>query len=146
MRFIREDFQDNMPELIIEPGRYMVADAGVMATEIILVSKKSPSNLYSWAFVDIGKFGGLIETIDESIKYPIYTTHTGPTRETILAGPTCDSMDVLYEDYRYQLPASLDKGDRIYLLTTGAYTQSYSAVGFNGFPPLEMYVIDTEKM
>ncbi|MFW6286618.1 MAG: type III PLP-dependent enzyme [Candidatus Sumerlaeota bacterium] len=146
MRFLHEDFEDNMPKLIIEPGRYMVADSGVMASEVVLVSKKSPSNLYSWVFVDIGKFGGLIETIDESIKYPIFSELTGPTQEVILAGPTCDSMDVLYEDYRYRLPEKLDVGDRLYLMTTGAYTQSYSAVCFNGFPPLEMHVVDTDAM
>jgi ornithine decarboxylase len=144
-RFLEEDFGDRMPRIIVEPGRYLVADAGVLATEIVLKSRKSPSNLYRWIYVDIGKFGGLIETIDESIKYPIYSTKTGPTREVILAGPTCDSMDILYENHKYLLPDNIEIGDRLFFLTAGAYTQSYSAVCFNGFPPLESYVIDTDK-
>jgi len=141
-RFLEEDFPNGIPEIYLEPGRYMVGDAGVISTEVILISKKSPSNLYSWMYVDIGKFGGLIETLDEAIKYPIYTEKTGKEREVILAGPTCDSMDVLYENHKYKLPETVMEGDRLYILTTGAYTQSYSAINFNGLPPLQAYVID----
>jgi ornithine decarboxylase len=50
-------------------------------------------------------------------------------------------MDTLYEDYRYDLPLSLAVGDRLYWLSTGAYTSSYSAIEFNGFPPLQTVVI-----
>ena len=59
-----------------------------------------------------------------------------------VAGPTCDSMDVLYEKNLVRLPADVREGDRLYLFTTGAYTQTYSAVFFNGFPPLKSYVLD----
>ncbi|MCX7046860.1 MAG: type III PLP-dependent enzyme [Candidatus Sumerlaeota bacterium] len=141
-RFLQEDFPDQMPEIIIEPGRYVAGDAGVLVTEIIMISQKSPSNLYNWVYLDIGKFGGLIETLDESIKYPIYSDKRGRGREVILAGPTCDSMDILYENYKYLLPESIAEGDRLYLLTTGAYTQSYSAYNFNGIPPLKAFVFD----
>ena len=75
----------------------MAGDAGVLVTEVVLISKKSEANQYSWVYLDAGKFGGLIETLDESIKYPIYSEKKGPVQETILAGPTCDSMDILYE-------------------------------------------------
>ena len=67
---------------------------------------------------------------------------TGESRDYILAGPTCDSMDVLYEKNLVRLPADVREGDRLYLFTTGAYTQTYSAVFFNGFPPLKSYVLD----
>jgi ornithine decarboxylase len=50
-------------------------------------------------------------------------------------------MDVLYEDFKYELPESIGPGDRLYLLTTGAYTYSYSSVAFNGLPPLKTYVM-----
>jgi ornithine decarboxylase len=59
----------------------------------------------------------------------------------ILAGPTCDSMDILYEDHKYRLPVDLKVGDRIYILSTGAYTASYASVGFNGFPPIKTYIM-----
>ncbi|HNQ43069.1 MAG TPA: type III PLP-dependent enzyme [Candidatus Cloacimonadota bacterium] len=140
MRFIEEDFGENIPEIIIEPGRSLVADAGIIFSEVINISRKSKNNLYQWVFLDIGKFGGLIETIDESIKFPIYFEREGMADEIILAGPTCDSMDILYEHYRYHMPETTLPGDRVYIFTTGAYTQSYASVNFNGFPPLRTII------
>jgi ornithine decarboxylase len=142
-RFLKEDFGPNLPEIIIEPGRSLVADSGVLVTEIIMVSSKSTTTNYDWVYTDVGKFGGLIETIDEAIKYPILTDDLDckETKEVILAGPTCDSMDILYENYKYKLSKNIKEGDRLYFLTTGAYTASYSSVYFNGFPPLKVYII-----
>ncbi len=140
-RFLREDFGDDIPQIILEPGRSLVADAGVIVSEVVLISKKSKNNIYDWVYLDVGKFGGLIETIDESIKFPIYFDRQGMSSEIILAGPTCDSMDILYEHYKYQMPDTVVPGDRAYVFTTGAYTQSYSSVNFNGFPPLRAVVI-----
>ncbi|MBP1908464.1 type III PLP-dependent enzyme [Methanolobus bombayensis] len=141
LRFIKEDFGDNHPEIIIEPGRSLTADAGVIVTEVIMISKKAKLNQYKWVYLDIGKFGGLIETLDESIKYPIYSESKGFEEEVILAGPTCDSMDILYERYKYTLPMGLKENERLFIFTAGAYTQSYSSVAFNGFPSLKAYVI-----
>jgi ornithine decarboxylase len=141
LRFIQEDFGEDHPEIIIEPGRSLVADAGVIVTEVIMVSKKAKLNQYHWVYLDIGKFGGLIETLDECIKYPIYSESEGCEEEVILAGPTCDSMDILYEDHKYVFPESLHENERLYIFTTGAYTQSYSSIAFNGLPPLKAYVI-----
>ncbi len=86
-------------------------------------------------------FGGLIETLGEAIKYPIYFEGTGRAVDTIIAGPTCDSMDMLYEKWTYAMPESAKIGDRAYILTTGAYTQSASSIYFNGFPPLVAYIL-----
>lgn len=141
-RFLKEYFSDEMPRIIIEPGRSLVGNAGVIVSEIILISKKTESDLFNWVYLDIGKFNGLIETIDESIKYPIFSDrHSTDFSEVILAGPTCDSLDILYENYKYSLPADIKIGDKIYIFSTGAYTQSYSTVGFNGFPPLKIYYL-----
>jgi ornithine decarboxylase len=140
-QFLGSDFGDDLPEIIVEPGRSMVADAGVIVSEVIMTSYKSEFSPYRWVFLDIGLYGGLIEAMDELIKYPIYSDREGTAEPVILAGPTCDSMDVLYEDFKYELPHTLVPGDRILILTTGAYTQSYSSVSFNGFPPLKTYVL-----
>ncbi|MEJ5183692.1 MAG: type III PLP-dependent enzyme, partial [Rectinemataceae bacterium] len=94
-----------------------------------------------WVFLDIGRFGGLIETLDEAIKYPIFFEGKGKAEPIILAGPTCDSMDIMYEKTPYFMPSSARIGDRVYILSTGAYTQSYSSVYFNGFPPLRSYIL-----
>lgn len=140
-RFLTEDFGENLPEIYVEPGRSLTADAGMIVAEVVLISKKSKNNLYRWVYLDVGMFGGMIETIGEAIKYPIYFDKEGTAEEIILAGPTCDSMDILYEDNRYKMPSSVQPGDRIYVLTTGAYTQSYSSVYFNGFAPLSSYAM-----
>jgi ornithine decarboxylase len=142
-RFLDNNFKGHMPEeIIIEPGRSMAGDAGVLVSEIVNIAKKSVHERYPWVFLDVGKFGGLIETLDEAIKYPIYFEGQGKAQEIIIAGPTCDSMDILYEKWTYTMPDTARIGDRVYVLSTGAYTQSYSSISFNGFPPLKAYVLE----
>jgi len=140
-RFIQEDFGDEFPEIILEPGRSLISNAGVLVSEVVLISRKSTSSLNRWIFTDVGKFSGLIETLDEAIKYPIYTDKNGELEEVVIAGPTCDSADIMYENYKYGLPLNLAIGDRLYWLSTGAYTTTYSAIEFNGFPPLQDYYV-----
>ncbi|RMA43930.1 type III PLP-dependent enzyme [Rhodophyticola porphyridii] len=141
MEMVRARFGDT-PRVMAEPGRGLVAEAGVIAAEVLLVSRKSDDDLCRWVFLDIGKFSGLAETIDEAIRYQFTTDRdhedTGPC---ILAGPSCDSADVLYEKRPVALPVGLKSGDRIVIRNCGAYTSSYSSVGFNGFPPLDVIVI-----
>ena len=139
---LRRHFGNRIPETIIEPGRGMVGDAGVLKAEVVLVSKKSREDKLRWVYLDVGKFGGLAETMDEAIRYPIRTPRDGAaTAPCVVAGPTCDSADVLYEKAPYDLPVSLTIGDEVLIEGTGAYTTTYSAVGFNGFAPLQSYVI-----
>ncbi len=140
-RFLHEDFGDDLPEIILEPGRSLIANAGILVSEVVLIARKSRTALNRWIYLDVGKFSGLIETMDEAIKFPIYTEKNGELEEAVLAGPTCDSADIMYEDFKYPLPLNLAIGDRLYWLSTGAYTTSYSSIEFNGFPPLKTYYI-----
>ena len=140
-RFLKEDFGDELPEIILEPGRSLIANAGVLVSEVVLVARKSRTAVERWVYADVGKFSGLIETMDEAIKFPIWTEKKGEMEEVVIAGPTCDSADIMYENYKYGLPLNLASGDRLYWLSTGAYTTSYSAVEFNGFPPLKSYYL-----
>ena len=141
-RALRKHFGNNIPETIIEPGRGMVGNAGVIEAEVVLVAKKSERDALRWVYLDIGKFGGLAETMDESIRYPVRTPRDGdPTAPCVLAGPTCDSMDVLYERKPYPLPVSLEIGDKVLIEGAGAYTATYASVAFNGFAPLKTYHI-----
>lgn len=142
-RFLTEDFGEDLPEIILEPGRSLVGDSGILTSEVILASRKNNTALTRWVYIDAGKFNGLIETLDECIKYPLITTKDGDKEgEVIIAGPTCDSMDVMYETIKYKLPITLKQGDRIYWLSTGAYTTTYASVAFNGFPPIKAYYLD----
>jgi ornithine decarboxylase len=125
-------------ELIVEPGRGLVGDAGVIQAEVVLVSVKDAGDEARWVYLDIGKFSGLAETMDEAIKYRLLTSHDGGEMgPVVLAGPTCDSADVLYEKADYRLPLGLKDGDKVWILGAGAYTATYASVGFNGFAPLE---------
>lgn len=125
------------PEIIVEPGRYIAGDAGVIQAEVVLVADKGDVGGRRWVYLDVGKFHGLIETLDEAIRYRILTPHDGgETVPAILAGPTCDSADILYEKADYRVPKALKAGDRVLVLSTGAYTTTYSSVAFNGLPPL----------
>jgi ornithine decarboxylase len=142
MKAISSHFGNKIPEIIIEPGRSLVGDAGVIQSEVVLISKKDAKDKRRWVYLDIGKFGGLAETMDESIKYSITTPRDGgSTGPVILAGPTCDSADILYEKASYRLPVDLQVGDKIEIQSTGAYTSSYCSVNFNGFPPLKTYCV-----
>ena len=141
-RALRKHFGNQIPETIIEPGRGMVGEAGLIEAEVVLISKKAEDDKVRWVYLDIGKFNGLAETMDEAIRYPIRTERDGDaTVPCVLAGPTCDSVDVMYEKTPYMLPFSLEIGDKVLIEGTGAYTTTYSAVAFNGFPPLRQYVI-----
>jgi ornithine decarboxylase len=135
-------FGPALPEMIFEPGRSIVGDAGVIQAEVVLISRKSDDDDTRWVYLDIGKFSGLAETMDECIEYRLVTPHdgsdTGPVK---LAGPTCDSADILYEKKAYHLPLDLKIGDKIHILSTGAYTTTYSSVNFNGFAPLQSVCI-----
>jgi ornithine decarboxylase len=142
MGAMAEHFGNALPEIVIEPGRFLVGDAGVVSAEVVLVSRKAKDDPVRWVYLDIGRFGGLAETEGEAIKYAFRTPHDGGAEGPVtIAGPTCDSTDTLYERSNYRLPLALEPGDRVELLATGAYVTSYASQFFNGFRPLaEHYV------
>lgn len=141
MDLVRARFGE-VPRVMAEPGRGLVAECGAIVAEALLVSKKAEDDLHRWVYLDIGRFSGLAETEGEAIRYQLATRHDGePVGPCILAGPSCDSADVLYEKRPVMLPLSLKAGDRVVIRNTGAYTSSYSSVGFNGFPPLDVVVL-----
>jgi ornithine decarboxylase len=135
-------FGNQLPQVIVEPGRSLVGDAGLIQSEVVLIADKGDGGGKRWVYLDVGKFNGLAETMGESIKYRIEVRgRGGPSGPVILAGPTCDSADILYERTEYSLPLGLAVGDKVEILAAGAYTASYASVGFNGFPPLRTYCI-----
>jgi ornithine decarboxylase len=135
-------FGNALPEMIVEPGRFIVGDAGVVSAEVVLVSRRTRDDPVRWVYLDIGRFGGLAETEGEAIKYRIVTAHDGtPNGPVAIAGPTCDGADILYERSNYRLPMALACGDRVELLATGAYVATYASQRFNGFAPLAEHYI-----
>lgn len=143
MSAMTKHFGNDLPRMLLEPGRYMVGDAGVLEAEVVLISNKSYDEDRRWVYLDIGRFGGLAEVEGEGIRYrirPVRKTK-GKDGPVVLAGPTCDSADILYDKANYQMPRDLKIGDRVRIYSTGAYTTTYSAVNFNGFEPLKAYYI-----
>lgn len=131
-------FGGHRPHTIIEPGRGIVGDAGTVVASVIGVVQRDGRR---WVHLDAGVFSGLVETLDEAIRYRIDSSaDAGPVGPCVLAGPTCDSADVLYEKVPVDLPLSLTEGDTVRFHAAGAYTSCYSTVGFNGFDPLETVI------
>jgi len=130
-------------DLVLEPGRALVAEAGVLRTRVLRVSRRPGVDHRRWVYLDAGRYRGLAETENEAISYPVRAPGlAGPTGPVVLAGPTCDGDDVLYRRTPCHLPLTLRAGDVVDLLSAGAYTASYASVGFNGFGPLPVHVVD----
>ncbi|MFQ6397321.1 type III PLP-dependent enzyme [Nocardia sp. KC 131] len=138
------EFLPETAGLVIEPGRALVGSAGTIHAEVVGV-RIAPDGR-RWVYLDIGRYNGMAETENEYIAYRFVTERDGdPVDEAVVAGPTCDGDDVLYQRTRVLLPTTLRAGDRIRILDTGAYTASYSSVSFNGFPPLTVHVSGAER-
>jgi len=152
---VTRHFGPDGPSLIVEPGRYIVGDAGVLLTEVVLVARKSYRDEERWVYLDTGVFGGLAETLGELIKYRLVVNRhggdrgagdgDGATGPVVVAGPTCDSVDVMYQHHRYQLPLDLTAGDQVVFLSGGAYTKAYCTDGFNGFEPIPAHCLPPES-
>ena len=124
--------------VIAEPGRYLVSDAAYFVCRVIGTATRGGKRWMHW---DAGLFGGVIETT-EGLKYRIRTERSGPDIPWHVAGPTCDSVDVILRDE--PLPTDLQEGDFIYLRNAGAYTTAYASE-FNGFPLPEVRVFESKR-
>lgn len=142
MDSVRAAFGNNVPDLLIEPGRAVVGDAGVAVSEVVLACTRREDEDRRWVYLDIGRFGGLAETEGEAIRYRISAPGvTGAEIPCVIAGPSCDGVDVMYRDTPYCLPEGLASGDTVLIHETGAYVTTYASQGFNGFqPPQEHYL------
>jgi ornithine decarboxylase len=124
-------------QVIAEPGRYLVSDAGYFVCRMLGTATRGGKRWMHW---DAGLFGGVIETT-EGLKYKIRTDRSGPDLAWNVAGPTCDSVDVVMRDE--PLPSDLQEGDFIYIRNAGAYTTAYASE-FNGFPLPEVRVFESK--
>src|SRR5205807_911275 len=98
-------FGNQLPEIIVEPGRSLVGDAGLIQSEVILIADKGDGGDKRWVYLDVGKFNGLAETMGESIRYRIQVPgRSGPSGPVIIAGPTCDSAADPYHGPEDRLP------------------------------------------
>lgn len=137
-----DDLLPYRPEIVAaEPGRYLVAEAAVMATTVLGREVRAGEN---WLYVDVGAYNGLMETQQtvNGWRFPMWTSLPEHAHEPhvpfTVTGPSCDSSDTMF--YGVSLPDSLDVGDTLYIGSAGAYTLSYASA-FNGFaPPTPLFV------
>lgn len=122
----------------IEPGRGLVADAGVMVATVIGVVQRGKK---FWVHLDVGAFNGMMEALEtqNAFKFPLIDSRQNPEKVMCnLTGPSCDSQDTIMFD----VPISRDiaTGDKVYIFTAGAYTTSYAS-RFNGFDIPKVYYL-----
>ena len=128
---------NHLPEhirIIAEPGRFLVSDSAYFVCRVVGTATRNGKR---WMYWDAGMFGGVIE-VTEGLRYEILTDRKGSNIAWSIAGPTCDSVDVLMQDV--QLPHDIQADDFIYIPNAGAYTTAY-ACNFNGFPLPDVFVI-----
>jgi len=134
---IDESVSRNFPggiELLIAPGRGLVGEAGVLAATVVATAARDGEN---WLYLDVGVFNGLFETVG-GIKYTMATDRSTGVRSWVLAGPSCDDFDVISREA--ELP-ELEVGDRVYILSAGAYTSAYASE-FDGFPIPGVHIVE----
>ncbi len=133
----------HVPNIIVEPGRYLVADAGLMEASVLLVRREADTGKL-WVHLDAGRYSGLTE--GDTVPYPLTALRdgqplTGALSEVVIAGPTCDSDDVFGLEQTYRLPADIRVGDRVRLASTGAYSTALDLLGYNGIVPPSLHFI-----
>ena len=129
----------NKAKLLVEPGRGLVGNAGIMAASVI---NRATRGEREWLYLDAGAFQGLIEMLDfYGFNYPVISERDGePLAPFVLSGPTCDSADVI--KHQAMLPAGITLGDRVYILTAGAYSNSMER--YNGIDFPETIIVQKE--
>jgi ornithine decarboxylase len=126
--------------LVAEPGRYLVAEAAVLAATVI---GRAVRDAQDWLFIEVGAYNGLMEVLQTpGWEFPMWTSLPGHAEAEqtpyTVTGPSCDSSDTVGSGI--MLPATMTVGDVLYIGTTGAYTLAYAS-NFNGFPaPTPLFV------
>jgi len=120
--------------IMAEPGRYLVSDAGWLVCRVVGTATRRGTR---WVYLDAGMFGGIIETT-EGLQYETVTEREGRLVPCTVAGPTCDSVDVVMREQL--LPETLEADYFVYIPNAAAYTTAYAST-FNGFPLPEVRVL-----
>ena len=121
--------------VIAEPGRYI---AGPAAIGVATVMGRARREGHWWYYLDDGLYGSYSGQLYDHARYPVEALRSGPLLPAVLAGPTCDSIDVIAENL--MLP-ELRAGDLVVGRAMGAYTVA-SASEFNFFPKATVVAVN----
>ncbi|HRZ86896.1 MAG TPA: type III PLP-dependent enzyme [bacterium] len=122
---------DDSIRIIAEPGRFLAGPAGMLIMRV--VGKSIRMNKH-WYYLDDGVYGCLSGIIYDHCKYQYKVLKKGQTQISTIAGPTCDSLDVI--SYTEDMP-EMDVGDIVYVENIGAYSYA-TATNFNSIPPAKV--------
>lgn len=127
-------------QVIAEPGRFIVAEA---MTSVASVMGQAERDGQIWYYLDDGIYGSFSGLMFDDAKYPLTTLkHEGDYVPSVLAGPTCDSIDVIAENI--MLP-KLSNGDLVVGRMMGAYT-SATATDFNFFKRAQTVLLNEQEI
>jgi len=125
-------------QIIAEPGRFIVASS---VTSVASVMGQATREGKTWYYLDDGVYGSFSGLMFDEAAYPIDSAKQDSERfESVLAGPTCDSIDVISDSI--MLP-KLNNGDLIISRMMGAYTLA-TATDFNFFKRAEVVVLNEQ--
>jgi len=136
IRTIKNSLKLHFPQdvkILVEPGRALVGEAGILATTVIGKAARAGRE---WLYLDAGVFNGLMEATG-GIKYRFVALRNGVAKKWVLAGPSCDTMDIISKSVDLPEPAI---GDKVYVMSAGAYTTAYAS-RFDGFRVPRTYLI-----
>lgn len=125
---------DRNLRIIAEPGRFLAGPAAVLVMRVV---GKAIRESKHWYYLDDGVYGALSGMIFDHAKYQFKVLKAGRRQLSTLAGPTCDSLDIIARGE--DLP-ELEIGDIVYAENTGAYSVA-SATDFNGIPPARVVMV-----
>lgn len=132
------ELPDNI-EIFAEPGRFIAAPSMI---EVVSIVGKARRGAKTWYYLDDGVYGGFSGQMFDHATYPLAPLKpfdpTGEFLSSVLAGPTCDSIDVVAEDI--ELP-DMQIGDILIGKKMGAYTIA-SATEFNFYPKPKVIVVE----
>ncbi|OGC49800.1 hypothetical protein A2716_00345 [candidate division WWE3 bacterium RIFCSPHIGHO2_01_FULL_40_23] len=109
----------------IEPGRGLIGDSGIMVSTVVGIAKRGSER---WVYIDAGVFNALMETV-QGYKYEFKVLGNKDVNAVTIAGPSCDSVDVVSESTDL---GCVEIGDKVFIMNCAAYTTAYAAP-FNGF-------------
>ena len=120
-----------------EPGRFLPGTAVNLVASVIGTKDRAG---HPWYILDEGIYGAFSGMMYDHWHYPLHTFGRGERVRATFAGPSCDGIDVLYEDF---LTPRLEVGDHVLATDIGAYT-TVSATQFNGFALAPTYTYEEE--
>lgn len=119
---------DKSVNVIAEPGRFVIGPAGILVSQVVGRTFRNNKNYY---YLNSGIYTDFSGMVFDHCRYEFKALRRGQKFLSTLAGPTCDSFDVI--SLSEELP-ELDVGNAIYVKNIGAYSSASAVPGFNGFP------------